>query len=185
MNYYYDLPTDIIELIQSFLLIKTDDIVKIDNSRNCKIVLTDLINETIDPTRKKKLTNIMMLLYKYDLKYVRYYGLNAIGNEKKLIKYKEQLNQKNINHIKFLFMYDIKQSKELCKTKALKYGIPYNINEINTAKHINQFYTYDKKNVIISSTDYIDANNYHSKYGFKKYSYWLYHKDCATFILVI
>ena len=92
MNYYYDLPTDIIELIQSFLLIKTDDIVKIDNSRNCKIVLTDLINETTDPTRKKKLTNIMMLLYKYDLKYVRYYGLNAIGNEKKLIKYKEQLN---------------------------------------------------------------------------------------------
>ena len=180
------MPTEIIELIQSFLLIKTDDIVKIDNSRNCKIVLTNLINETNDTTRKEKLTNIMRLLYKDDLKYIRYYELKATGNEKKLIKYKEQLNQKNINYIKFLFRYDIKQSKELCRTKALKFEIPYNINTIPTTKHINQFYTYDKKNVIISSTDNTtDANYYHRKYGFKKYSDWLYHKECATFILVI
>ena len=157
--------------------------------KNCIISLSELIELTKDKKRKDVFRKIQILLPKY-----RTY-ISWIHPSKEHVKHdNRQLNKMNMQYIKFFVEYNIKEKRNLPDTKAKKYGLMKKTdfgfclnNTIRSADHVQEFYTYDKKNVIISSVygNYETTTSEHFKYGFKLYHTALYRESCTTYVLVI
>lgn len=173
MNYYYDLPIEIINYIESYLTIKPNEIVDFINNppKNIKKMLRRLIQNT---TFNRELCNM-----------TREY-INKYNNEIKLI---------NKNLIKFYLEFGIKSEQNIGCRKALKYKLISSIKDtfdlkklIPSCDHVRQFITYNKKNIIISSpykmkNENYESNKEHFKYNFKRYTNYLYNTSCITYIL--
>ena len=173
MNYYYDLPIDVINHIESYLIIKPNEIVNFINNppKNIQKMLTPLIENT-EYNRK---------LYKM--------------TREEIDEYNNEFDAINKNFIKFSVEFGIKSQKYVGCRKALKYGLissikdSFNLKEIiPSCDHQREFITHDKKNIIIScpynyNENYTDEE--HFKYNFKRYPNYLYNKNCFTYILVL
>ena len=174
MNYYYDLPIDIIKHIESYLKIKPNEIINFINNppKNIKKMLRHLIPNTDYNRKEYRMTR------------------------ERLDEYNNEIEEVNKNFIKFCIEFEIKSKKPLGCRKAIKYGFISSMREgfllqriMSSADHVKEYITYDKKNIIISSPYDNDegycSNKEHLKYNFKRYSRKLYRYDCITYILVL
>ena len=136
MNYYYDLlPIEMREYIESYLIIKPNEIVEFINNppKNIQKMLRPLIENT-DYNRK---------LYKM--------------TREEIDEYNNEFDAINKNFIKFCLEFGVKSQKYVGSRKALKYGLISSIKDsfdlkiiIPSCDHEREFITHDKKNIIIS-----------------------------------
>lgn len=171
MNHYYNLPVEIINHIESYLIIKPNEIVNFVNNppKNIQKMLKPLLKNT-DYNRK---------LYR--------------KTKEKIDEYNNERDAINKNFIKFCIEFEIKSQKYIGCRKALKYELISSIKDsvdfkkiIPSCDHVREFITHDKKNIIISCPyNYNEkyTNEQHFKYNFKRYQNYLYNKDCFTYIL--
>lgn len=172
-NYYYNLPTEIINHIESYLIVKPNKIIDFINNPSKKIKNMLRHPPFIQNTERNR------KLYK--------------GTKEQIDNYNYEIEVTNKNFVKFCLEFGIKSVKRIGCRKALKYGLidsfkdHFNLtNLIPSCDHVRQFITYDNTNIIISSPyNYNESytNEEHFKYNFKRYSQHLYNNRCFTYIL--
>ena len=182
MNYYYDLPIEIQENIESNLTYRV-------GSKIITVKPDEIVNFINNPP-----TIIQKMLYP---KWQPRWGFARGFSEKEIDYHNNEIDKVNKNLIKFFLEFGIKSKKALGYRKALKNGLTMRnsygegyINWkgiINSSDHIREYITYDNKNVIISSPYSFGVNSTdeeHFKYKFIKYPNNLY-KNCGTYVLVL
>jgi hypothetical protein len=174
MNYYYDLPNEIIEYINTF---------------NRRKVLANIIN---NPPK-----NIKDML-KPVIPNKRYYR-DFYNKTSEIINYENRkIILYNKNFIKFCIEFNIKtQKNKISSRKAFKYKLiktikdGYNLKEtIPCSDHERIYITYDNKYIIVSTPygDGTSTDKDHFKYNFKKYRNSLYYTpglQCTSYYLVL
>ena len=177
MNYYYDLPQDLIKYIESFM-----------------------------KTKPEQLQNLIDNPPMYLLKMCRPYHekkphiIKSFGSEERLDEYNSEIKFINSNRIKFFLEFNIKKIREthIPVKRLKKYNlVEPNMNndgnlylsknlqrkQLNGEDHVNQFDTYDGKIIIISSPYY--KCDSHIEYGYTLYHKPLYNTSCHTYYIII
>ena len=180
MNYYYDLPDELIKHIKSFMKITPEQLQNfIDNPPK-------YYKEMLKPYTEKSPFNIKWL-----------------GSEERIDEHNIEVKIINSNLIKFFVELNIKKTKNgkvsikrLKKYNLVEYNKHNNGNlilsknyqrkEIQHEDHPKQFDTYDKKTILISSPyGGADARHNHIEHGYILYDKPLYNKDCDTYYIII
>lgn len=167
-NHYYDLPDDVIEYIESFLKIKPKEVQKLIEN----------------PPKKYRV--MLRSYYTYDE--------FAHCTQERIDDFNKEIQQININLMKFFIKYDVKAVKDISYRKAYKHGLIQSTKDVfrlwdlvKSCDHERQFITHDKKHIIISSpySNCSKTQEEHFKYNFKRYTNNLYNNCCCTYYLIL
>ena len=173
MNYYENLPNDMIINIETFLPYKPSEIEQMIQS---------------PPNKYKK-----MLRNKWEKKF---YNIETQHNKEEvefIKRHNKEIESINENRIKFFMEFNIEKKKNRLPANKEKWYIKeYKITEhrdislLSFIDHPEIFITNNKNHIVISSHyGGTETEHKHIEAGFKKYNKTLYNNDCTTYFIII
>ena len=163
MNYYYDLPLELQEYIESFL-----------NEKNEKII--KLYQKMYKPYRDVNFEiRVKMRIAKLCEEEINY-------QKNDLIKKNEEINIIRNNQRKFFNQFNIKMRTSIPHRSKTK----FDREKGDATDHIITYYTFNKQYIVISSPyEYAGCHEEHLNHNWIKYELPLYNKYATTFYKIL